>query len=418
MPRSFKPRTAPKPSEADDRPDAQVIPLRPKPRTPPKPAPANASAPPKPSAPAKPSAPEVDDRPNATVRTLPVKPRTPPKAGELEDRPDAEVIQLGPRRQKADEAAAAARLKKQAAKKGADQDESEAAEAAVPQQQKATGTGDAVAHETQPTRPTEDASIGAVQQPPIQNSAGGKRGGLRLVPPPRKGGAPAGAGGSTGRKRRPPPKGDGPANDSDVEGEAAKAPAVPRRKNRKGQGGVADDGTVTFTRDGIKYKIKASPDAHSAYAAIPAQHTVVYTVHDASGEVIYIGITRKTGSRQALDRLKEHLNTKDGEFLGEASEFRIVGHYADPHNAHALEQHLVNTTPSAHYNKDKTPWRTYVDYAGSRRERNWNNRRSGGLDDDLRMNRQAAPQETAVPDYEGYVPQQLESPIRFDVEFD
>ena len=333
---------------------------------------------------------------------MPVKPRTPPKAGELDDRPDAEVIPLQPKRRKA---AAAPQRKKQPAKKDTDKDEREAAEAEVPQQQQATGTGDVAPHVTQSTPHPEAGLAGAAQQPPIQGSAGGKRGGLRLVPPLKKSAGPSGPGASKRGTRRPPPKA------------SAKAPAVPRRQSRKGRGGVASGGTVTFTRDGIKYRIKVSPNAHAAYNAIPAQHTVVYTVHDASGEIIYVGITRKTGSRQALDRLKEHLNTKDGEFLGEAAEFRIVGHYADPHSAHALEQHLVSTTPSAHYNKDKTPWRTYVDYAGSRRERAWNRRGSGGLDDDLRMNR-GMPRESAVPDWEGYVPQQLEYPIRFEVDFE
>jgi hypothetical protein len=172
--------------------------------------------------------------------------------------------------------------------------------------------------------------------------------------------------------------------------------------------------TIPFVREGVAYRITVTGEARRAYDSIPIGDTVVYTVHDVKGEVIYIGISKKTRGRQAINRLKEHLTTKDGNFVADASEFRIVGRYGDEKAAHALEQYLVTTTPSARYNKDKNPWLTYMDYYASKLESR--SQYSRGLDDDLRTGA-GAPRRKPIQDWKGEVPEQMDRPIRFEVDF-
>ena len=116
--------------------------------------------------------------------------------------------------------------------------------------------------------------------------------------------------------------------------------------------------TLHLTSSGIKYQLTIDAEAEAAFRAIPTGRTVVYTILDSDGEVIYVGISEKTAERSAVVRLSEHLYTKEGEFVGEASELRLVGDYEEL-EAHALEQELI-TEHTPGYNKDKTPWDTYV----------------------------------------------------------
>ena len=116
--------------------------------------------------------------------------------------------------------------------------------------------------------------------------------------------------------------------------------------------------TLHLTSSGINYQLTIDAEAEAAFRAIPTGRTVVYTILDSDGNVIYVGISEKTAERSAVGRLGEHLYTKEGEFVGEASELRLVGDYKEL-EAHALEQELItHHTPG--YNKDKTPWDTYV----------------------------------------------------------
>lgn len=145
-------------------------------------------------------------------------------------------------------------------------------------------------------------------------------------------------------------------------------------------------------------------DAHARrYDAIPVGETVVYTVHDPRGNVIYVGITEKTPKRAALDRFQEHLYKKDGEFIGDAAEFRLVGHY-DAREAHALEQDLIDgielKAPGSLYNRDLTPWTTYADrFDHSRMNAGGRPRMSQrGVDHDMRP--PAESRRRPIPEYD------------------
>ncbi len=111
----------------------------------------------------------------------------------------------------------------------------------------------------------------------------------------------------------------------------------------------------------IPFRMTMTPAARRKFDEIPVGDTVVYTVHNADGDVIYVGISDRKADRTAVDRGYEHLTTKDGEFLGDAAEIRIRGHYDKELEAHALEQALiVDHDDTTTYNRDRTPWDTYL----------------------------------------------------------
>lgn len=136
-------------------------------------------------------------------------------------------------------------------------------------------------------------------------------------------------------------------------------------------GGKLDPVEFRFTRQGISYRVTISRSDLAAYNNIPVGNTIVYGVydyagrkliygvHDARRELIYVGITLKTKKRNPLTRLKEHLATKEGDFIGEAKEFRLIGSYESPREAHALEQDIISEW-SPKYNKDLEPWETWI----------------------------------------------------------
>ncbi len=230
----------------------------------------------------------------------------------------------------------------------------------------------------------------------------------------RRGGGGEPGDGEEAASTAPAKKGGGPPK----RGEAREPPGGgnPAAGNRGTAGNRANgEQSIRFKRGGVEYEIRVSSQARRAYDDIPVGDTVVYTVHDVNGEVIYVGISKKTDAREAINRLQEHLTTKDGAFVSDAAEFRIVGNYSDEKAAHALEQYLVTTTPTARYNKDKNPWLTYMDYYASRMESR--TRYSRGLDDDLRTGL-GDPRRKPIQDWEGEVPAQSNRPIRFEVKFD
>jgi len=238
--------------------------------------------------------------------------------------------------------------------------------------------------------PDRDADIDA----PVESLGGGGRG----RPRPR---------GKKTRGRRDPPNRDPMGGRGKARGRRGSGPP-----QRRGGGRGTPDETITFESDGITYRVTVSAEARRAYDAIPLDNTVVYTVHDASGSVVYVGITKKTSRREALTRLREHLRTKEGVFISDANEFRIVGHYEDPMHAHALEQSIV-THERPRYNLDTTPWLTYQDFYLSRRLRIES--RARGVDIEMKRGTERL-RERPIPDWEGNVPDELNNPIRFDLE--
>lgn len=116
--------------------------------------------------------------------------------------------------------------------------------------------------------------------------------------------------------------------------------------------------------DGIDFDFVSSDKDSIEFEKIRTGDWVVYTFHDISGVMIYIGITQKTKSmktkktRDAIKRFQEHLVKKDSEFIGDASIVKIQGAYDDKLLAQALEQDFINQhTPK--YNVDMISWESY-----------------------------------------------------------
>jgi hypothetical protein len=87
----------------------------------------------------------------------------------------------------------------------------------------------------------------------------------------------------------------------------------------------------------LKYRFKATPTTWRAFDNMPEGWTV-YLVHDAGGQVIYVGVS----SRQGWVRWSEHLRVKGGEWLGQASHFEFTAVGLDTERlALALEDDLM-----------------------------------------------------------------------------
>lgn len=128
-----------------------------------------------------------------------------------------------------------------------------------------------------------------------------------------------------------------------------------------GRAGPPGSTSRQFVVRGIPFTMTIGAKARAAFDAIPVGDTVVYTVENASGKVLYVGISTKTEARTGVDRLVEHLTTKEGEFVAEAAKLRYRGHYESEREAHALEQSLIDElNPPSRYNRDRTPWQTYL----------------------------------------------------------
>lgn len=69
----------------------------------------------------------------------------------------------------------------------------------------------------------------------------------------------------------------------------------------------------------LRFRFRAEESTWGAFDAMPEGHAV-YRVRNAHDEVIYVGITSRTG----WERWGEHLEQKGGEWLGQASQFEFV----------------------------------------------------------------------------------------------
>jgi len=199
-----------------------------------------------------------------------------------------------------------------------------------------------------------------------------------------------------GRRDEPPPR-------TSRGGERRGGAGSRGTRNRGTRRGGPTPTESSFTRVGVEFEVTVSPKDARAYDAIPDGDTVVYGVYDANGEMIYVGITEKTPNRAALARLKEHLTTKEGEFIGEAAEFRLIGAYDNPRQAHALEQDIISER-MPRYNKDLEPWESWLrgpDPALIRRRAGPNAR---SVDTYLRENARLRARGDDIPDVESHVP--------------
>jgi excinuclease UvrABC nuclease subunit len=76
---------------------------------------------------------------------------------------------------------------------------------------------------------------------------------------------------------------------------------------------------------------------------IPTRYQV-YELRDAQNNTVYVGIAGGTEHpRDATDRLREHLYTKTGEFIGDADTLYIHGVDLDERIARALEDDLIDS---------------------------------------------------------------------------
>ena len=69
----------------------------------------------------------------------------------------------------------------------------------------------------------------------------------------------------------------------------------------------------------LRYRLRASDATWRAFDSMPDGHAV-YLVRNTAGDVIYVGVTSRTG----WERWGEHLAEKGGEWLGQASRFEFV----------------------------------------------------------------------------------------------
>lgn len=147
------------------------------------------------------------------------------------------------------------------------------------------------------------------------------------------------------------------ANRKTGEQERATMDRKRRRPDRAREPGTTE---IAFKADGTLYRMWITPAARRKFDEIPVGHTVVYTVRDSNGHVIYVGISERLADRTTVDRYYEHLRTKEGEFLGAAKELRIEGHYEGEISAHALEQDMILHHKKTVVNRDIHTWDTYV----------------------------------------------------------
>lgn len=90
-----------------------------------------------------------------------------------------------------------------------------------------------------------------------------------------------------------------------------------------------------FQRGGLRFRLRGTDEAWEALKAMPKGYAV-YRVRNGSGQVIYVGVTRRGWVRWG-----EHLEKKGGEWLGQASSFEFIGAGYDERQALALEHDLI-----------------------------------------------------------------------------
>jgi hypothetical protein len=114
--------------------------------------------------------------------------------------------------------------------------------------------------------------------------------------------------------------------------------------------------TPTFERGGISYRFVGPGASFDAVENNIATRFQVYEIRNARGETVYVGISGgKSQPRDALVRLKEHLVTKQGAFIGDAAEIRILGVDLDERVARGLEDNLIDQKNPFWNNRERDP---------------------------------------------------------------
>ena len=124
--------------------------------------------------------------------------------------------------------------------------------------------------------------------------------------------------------------------------------------------------TPEFTRSGVRYQLVGTGASFIAVENRIATRFQVYEIRNGAGQTVYVGITGgKTLPKDALDRLRQHLYTKQGEFLGDAASIHIIGVDLDDRVARALEDHVIDAKNPAWNNRPRDP-KSYVKEYGQK----------------------------------------------------
>ena len=92
----------------------------------------------------------------------------------------------------------------------------------------------------------------------------------------------------------------------------------------------------------------------------------MYEIRNRFGRTVYVGITGgKTLPKNALDRLRQHLYTKQGEFIENARELHILGVDLDERIARGFEDDLIDEKKPYWNNRERDP-ESYVRKYGER----------------------------------------------------
>lgn len=177
---------------------------------------------------------------------------------------------------------------------------------------------------------------------------GAKRGGGSVRPPARPN-AHVGQADPAPPGKTPPAHAEEPSKGPEAT-DGAKRPAPPRRPIQ----------SRVFTRGGIEYRVSGTAEDFERLGSATPTRYQVYEIRNASNQTVYVGITGgKTAARDAIVRLREHLTTKAGNFIGDADMIYVRALDVDERLARALEDDLISEK-NPFWNKRETDPDSYL----------------------------------------------------------
>ncbi|TMK70219.1 MAG: hypothetical protein E6G50_09440 [Actinobacteria bacterium] len=124
--------------------------------------------------------------------------------------------------------------------------------------------------------------------------------------------------------------------------------------------------TAPFLASGVRYRLVGTGASFLAVESRTATRFQVYEIRNRFGRTVYVGITGgKTLPKNALDRLRQHLYTKQGEFIENARELHILGVDLDERIARGFEDDLIDEKKPYWNNRERDP-ESYVRKYGER----------------------------------------------------
>jgi hypothetical protein len=139
--------------------------------------------------------------------------------------------------------------------------------------------------------------------------------------------------------------------------EVVKAETKATRREREAVSRAGRGGRESFVSGGVRYKFLGNESAFAALRGAPSG-AQVYVIRDSSGRVMYVGfVEQRTAGRTAIERLKEHLREKPGEFLGDASSLEVKGVGLEERIGRALEDDLITEHNPKWNRRERDPQR-------------------------------------------------------------